>query len=402
MEFTTADSLADFKLTLTWNNLGIKHTEIYFADEANLYRDFFPKDIAERLSNKPVGEKISLSFKSGELIPERSEKNIHTVRPYQCNMLNVPGQPTLPRKGRFYPKGILSGITGIFSENVTPFRVIGSDEQRVTADFNHPLANQSLNLTVEILDIKAKRKERGGACMDWGEQLISGPGIQSRYDGNPTDFFSDNPFYREDDRSDEDFYAKERHVSHIDELARKNLADLYGQKLAKGSLVLDLMSSWQSHLPEAIDLKGLHGLGMNAVEMAANKSLTEFSVHDLNLDPSIPFPDETFDTVICSLSVEYLTQPFDVYRDVSRVLKPNGSFIVVFSNRWFPTKTIRLWSGLHEFERMGLVLEYFLDSGRFDRMETLSLRGYPRPYTDDYFPKLKQSDPLYLVQGIKK
>lgn len=402
MVLTTADSLADFKLTLIWKNQGITHTETYFADEANLFRDFFPNDIAEQLFNKPVGEKRSLTFNPGELLPLRSEKNIHTVRPYQCNMRNIPGHPALPRKGRFYPKGILSGITGVFSENVTPFRVIDSDEHRVLADFNHPLAGQSLTLTVEILDIKTKRKERGGACMDWGEQLTSGPGIQSRFEGHPSDFFTDDPFSREDGQTDHNFYAKKRLVSHIDELARKNLADLYGQRLEKGGLVLDLMGSWQSHLPENLDLKGLHGLGMNAAELEANKCLTEYRIHDLNLDPSIPYPDETFDAVICSLSVEYLTHPFDVFRDVSRVLKPGGSFIVVFSNRWFPTKTIRLWTHLHEFERMGLVTEYFLASGRFNCMETLSLRGFPRPYTDDYFPKLKQSDPLYLVQGFKK
>lgn len=402
MTLTHADSLVDFKLTLKWNNQGILHTEVYFADEANLYRDIFPKNIAELLLNKPVGEKKSVIFKPGELIPVRSENNIHRVRPNQCNMRIIPGKPAQPKKGRFYPKGILGGITGVFSENVTPFRVLDADQNRVLADFNHPLADQSLVLTVEILDIKSKRKERGGACMDWAEPLTSGPGIQSRLEGNTTDFFSDDPFSREDDHSDKEFYAKERLASHIDELARKNLADIYGQRLKKGSLVLDLMSSWQSHLPYDLDLKGLHGIGMNMVEMAENNNLTEYHIHDLNLDPSIPYTDETFDNVICSLSVEYLTHPFDVFRDVARVLKPGGSLIVAFSNRWFPTKTIRLWPYLHEFERMGLVIEYFLESDKFDQMETLSLRGYPRPYTDDYFPKLKQSDPLYLVQGIKK
>lgn len=402
MTLTNADSLADFKLTMTWSNQEITHTEVYFADEANLYRDFFPKNIAEQLLNKPVGEKISLLFKPGELLPVRSEKNIHRIRPNQCNMKIIPGKPEQPRKGRFYPKGILGGITGVFSENVTPFRVLDADENRVIADFNHPLADQALVLTVEILYIKSKRKERGGACMDWAEPLTSGPGIQSRFEGKTSDFFSDDPFSREDDHSDKEFYAKERLVSHIDELARKNLADFYGQRLKKGSLVLDLMSSWQSHLHDDLALKGLHGIGMNGAEMSENMKLTEYRIHDLNLDPSIPYPDEAFDNVICSLSVEYLTHPFDVFRDVARVLKPGGSFIVAFSNRWFPTKTIRLWPFLHEFERMGLVMEYFLESGKYEQMETMSLRGYPRPYTDDYFPKLKQSDPLYVVQGIKK
>lgn len=215
------------------------------------------------------------------------------------------------------------------------------------------------------------------------------------------DFFSDNPFFRDDEKPDASFYSNERIVSHIDETARRNLSELYGKRIKRQSLVLDLMSSWQSHLPDDLAIEGLHGLGMNRDELAANPRLSEYRVHDLNLDPSLPYGEGAFDTVICSLSVEYLIRPFDVFKEVYRVLKPGGQFIVTFSNRWFPTKAIGLWAGLHEFERMGLVMEYFLASG-FGDIETLSLRGFPRPYTDDYFPALKQSDPLYLVQGAKK
>jgi hypothetical protein len=401
MLFTTADSLADLNLTLTWKKQGITHTDIYFADEANLYRDIFPKEMAGNLLNRSMGDKRSWSFKPGKLIPSHSDINVRAVRPSQCNLRHIPGHPPLPRAGRFYPKGILSGIAGVFSENITPFRVLDSNEQRVIVDFNHPLSDVPLDISIEILDIKPKKKERGGMCTDWIEQLTSGPGIQSRPVENPVDFFSDNPFFRNDEKPDASFYSNKRIISHIDETARRNLSELYGKRIERQSLVLDLMSSWQSHLPDDLVIKGLHGLGMNRDELAANPRLSEYRVHDLNLDPSLPYGEGAFDTVICSLSVEYLIRPFDVFKEVYRVLKPGGQFIVTFSNRWFPTKAIGLWAGLHEFERMGLVMEYYLASG-FGDIETLSLRGYPRPYMDDYFPALKQSDPLYLVQGAKK
>jgi SAM-dependent methyltransferase len=127
--------------------------------------------------------------------------------------------------------------------------------------------------------------------------------------------------------------------------------------------------------------------------------LTGHTVQDLNTNPSLALNDNTFDSVFCSLSVEYLTDPVTIFKEVARVLKPGGNFIVSFSNRWFPEKNIRIWENLHDFERLGLVTEYFLKSGLYKEISTISSRGYPRPYDDDHFPQLLVSDPLYAVIG---
>lgn len=79
--------------------------------------------------------------------------------------------------------------------------------------------------------------------------------------------------------------------------------------------------------------------------------------------------------VICSVSVEYLVRPLEVFAEVGRVLKPGGRFIITFSDRWFPSKVIQLWTELHPFERMALVLEYFRRSGQFSDLATESRRG---------------------------
>jgi SAM-dependent methyltransferase len=78
------------------------------------------------------------------------------------------------------------------------------------------------------------------------------------------------------------------------------------------------------------------------------------------MEPRLPFPDGTFDAVLCNVSVEYLVRPFQVFAEVARVLKTGGLFVQTFSNRWFPPKVVKIWPELHEFERLGLVLEYFL------------------------------------------
>jgi ubiquinone/menaquinone biosynthesis C-methylase UbiE len=140
---------------------------------------------------------------------------------------------------------------------------------------------------------------------------------------------------------------------------------------------------------------------MNAEEMKNNPQLTEHVVHDLNEKPRLPFEDATFDRVICTVSVEYMTQPVAVFDEIARVLKPDGILMHTFSNRWFPPKAIKLWTELHEFERMGLVLEYFHRSGKFNNLQTFSTRGWDRPETDKYYPDMPQSDPVFAVWGQK-
>ena len=142
-------------------------------------------------------------------------------------------------------------------------------------------------------------------------------------------------------------------------------------------------------------------MGLNGRELKKNSRLSENVVQDLNLNYSMPFESDSFDAVICTVSVEYLTNPLAVFKEVRKVLRKDGYFIVTFSNRWFPTKAIKIWKDLHEFERMGMVLEYFIGSGGFKYLQTYSFRGLPRPHNDKYFPDLMHSDPVYAVWGQK-
>lgn len=146
--------------------------------------------------------------------------------------------------------------------------------------------------------------------------------------------------------------------------------------------VLDLMSSWVSHF--RAKPRRLVVLGMNAAELKANPMADERLVHDLNADPRIPLPDESVDDAVCCVSVDYLTTPIEVFRDVARVLRPGGRFVVTFSNRLFPTKAIRGWLYASDDEHCRIVAEYFAASRTFGP-STVSRRTPPDHHGDPLF-----------------
>ena len=148
-------------------------------------------------------------------------------------------------------------------------------------------------------------------------------------------------FRREDEAPDEDFYAEPRLVTHIDEQAIAAVRQLYREYLPADGTVLDLMSSWVSHLPAEVAYSRVVGLGMNRTELAANPRLDGFVVHDLNRDPRLPFADAEFDAAAICVSIQYLTRPVAVLRDLGRVLVAGGPLVISFSNRCFPTKAVR-------------------------------------------------------------
>ncbi len=168
---------------------------------------------------------------------------------------------------------------------------------------------------------------------------------------------------RADPTPDTRFYAPPRLVTHIDDAAIAAVGELYAELGLDGE-VLDLMSSWVSHF--VTPPRRLVGLGMNAVELAANPALAGHVVHDLNAEPRLPFPDASFDDATCCVSVDYLVRPVEVFAEVVRVLRPGGRFVVTFSNRCFPTKAIRGWLSTGDAGRGRIVSSYFELAGGFE------------------------------------
>jgi FKBP-type peptidyl-prolyl cis-trans isomerase 2 len=398
----SSDSLVDLIFHLRWKSKSAIHTDGYQASKVNIWRDVLPPKLLEALLNREIGERLQLSLKNGDGVGAFESKNLLQIKNTQFDRRFNPKKPIEPRLGRFYPKGMLREVDGIFRANIQPFRCVGLSNGRLTVDLNHPLAGKDLTLSVVIGKVRRKHTERGGSSVDWFETLTSGPGMQARWQDQQTDYFYDGAFERDDEQPDKEFYQHPRLVYHIDETAREMVRNTYGRFLTDGMQVLDLMGSWHSHIPASVHPARLVGLGLNKNELEKNSQLSEFRVHDLNENALLPFNSNTFDAVINTASVEYLIDPLAVFNEVKRTLRPGGYFIITFSNRWFPTKAIRSWRELHEFERLGLVLECFLRAGGFRDLQTYSIRGLPRPHDDKYFPDLMFSDPVYAVWGRKK
>jgi SAM-dependent methyltransferase len=139
--------------------------------------------------------------------------------------------------------------------------------------------------------------------------------------------------------------------------------------------VLDLMSSWRSHLPPLPRTRRVVGLGMNAAEMRDNPQLSAALVHDLNREPSLPLRAGAFDVALLSVSMQYLVHPLEVFADVARVLRPGAPFVVVLSHRCFPTKAVKIWNDCRSMrERMELGMAYFRFAGGFEEVHGVELR----------------------------
>ena len=245
---------------------------------------------------------------------------------------------------------------------------------------------------------------------------------------DPTSPFSPSAFERLDESSDPSFYVTPRLVVHIDDQAISAIGGLFREVFtpsrscgSRGDtdlptvpterpVILDLMSSWRSHWPRPANAergsaatshaagepavvldKRMIGLGLNAVEMRHNPDLDGSIVHDVNAESCLPFKAGAFDAVVLTVSVQYLTSPVDVFRDVNRVLKPGGPFLVIFSSRMFFTKAVWIWRAGTEEERMNLVASYFRYAGNYE-----DIRGmYLNPERDQY------EDPVYVVTARK-
>ena len=198
-------------------------------------------------------------------------------------------------------------------------------------------------------------------------------------------------FERYDESADESFYNVPRLVTHIDDAAIAAVTQLYREFFPAGGVILDAMSSWISHLPPEVQYERVVGLGMNREELDVNPRLHERVVQNLNRTPTLPFEDATFDGAGICVSVQYLTDPVSVFREIGRVLRPGAPLIVTFSNRCFPAKAVAIWQALDDQDHMQLVRRYFEDAGNWDRIEVL-----------DRSSNHRRGDPLYAVIGTSR
>lgn len=200
------------------------------------------------------------------------------------------------------------------------------------------------------------------------------------------DDFPPSAFARVDESDDSVFYFPPRLVTHIDDQAIAALSKFYGKILKPDSTVLDLMSSWVSHLPAEPGLAEVIGHGMNQEELGSNPRLSRWLIQDLNREIALPLDSECCDAVLCCVSVQYLQKPVEVFAEVRRILRAGSPFIVSYSNRCFPTKAVEIWRTLDTRGHASLVHRFFDRAGFSDIEVHVLANGM-------------NSDPLIAVTG---
>mmetsp|Transcript_6028 Transcript_6028/g.8526 ORF Transcript_6028/g.8526 Transcript_6028/m.8526 type:complete len:259 (+) Transcript_6028:115-891(+) len=180
------------------------------------------------------------------------------------------------------------------------------------------------------------------------------------------DFYTEEELRPMDPSNDFLFYVLPKFVHHAAEESRSALTEYYAAALPDNGAVLDICSSWTSHYPKETKLSRCAILGLNAFELLANPSKTEWTVRNLNTNPKLPYGDAEFDCVTNSLSVDYLTKPIEIFKEIRRVLKPGGLACMAFTNRCFPSKVVNTWLNPYTDDHHArVVANYFYHAGGF-------------------------------------
>src|SRR5579862_8490641 len=157
----------------------------------------------------------------------------------------------------------------------------------------------------------------------------------------------------------------------VDPATLAAITDLYREVMPAGGAILDVMSSWVSHLPPEVHYRRVVGLGIDAHALAENAFLDEWRVQDLNREPALPFANSEFDGAAICGAVQYLARPGEVIREIGRVLKPGSPLVVTFSNRCLCTTAIGCWRLFDDTGRLNLVARYFAEAGNWTDIRCL-------------------------------
>lgn len=208
--------------------------------------------------------------------------------------------------------------------------------------------------------------------------------------------FKPEDFLRADQQDDGSFYAIPRLVYHIDEPAVASLTQYYRNSIPAGSSILDICSSWVSHYPLEFPtiMTRISATGMNALELKANDQLSDYKPKNLNIEPKLPYDDESFDVVTCVVSIDYLIKPIEILKEVNRVLKPGGKVILSQSNRCFPSKAIAMWLQMNDRQHLELINGYFQYAGGFGPRNAFDITSTDGP--NEY------RDPMFIIEAVKE
>jgi len=200
-----------------------------------------------------------------------------------------------------------------------------------------------------------------------------------------------------DETNDEEFYSDPKFVYHLDANFRQYLSDLYESEISNNSIVLDLMSSWDSYLPKGKNYKKVIGHGLNKQELKKNKIFDSYWIQNFNLNQEIPLDQESVDYCLMVAAWQYLQYPEKITKEISRILSCQGKFIIAFSNRAFWHKAPNIWTESTEEERVQYVRKVLVLNG-FHEPKIIKKFNEPSLNLFNFLNK----DPFYCLIATKK
>ena len=203
---------------------------------------------------------------------------------------------------------------------------------------------------------------------------------------------------KSDISDDEIFYQQPRFVHHLSDSFRNRLTSLYSEYLLNHHIILDLMSSWVSHLPSNISYKKVIGHGMNEAELSSNERLDRFFVQNLNKKQNMPIEDSSVDVGLIVAGWQYLQYPEKVSLELSRVIKSDSLLIISFTNRAFWTKAPNIWTYSSEEKRIEYVTSVLTSNGwRIEKIlnektQDKKLFGFYSSESDPFFSVIARNN----------
>ena len=194
------------------------------------------------------------------------------------------------------------------------------------------------------------------------------------------------------------FYQQPRFVHHLSDSFRNRLTSLYSEYLLNHHIILDLMSSWVSHLPSNINYKKVIGHGMNEAELSSNERLDKFFVQNLNKKQNMPIEDSSVDVGLIVAGWQYLQYPEKVSLELSRVIKSDSLLIISFTNRAFWTKAPNIWTYSSEEKRIEYVTSVLTSNGwRIEKIldektQDKKLFGFYSSESDPFFSVIARNN----------
>jgi len=389
------DSRISISLDLMWDEDNIKHVENYFIrPHMWLDADTLPKNLYEWLEGKEVGDVFEFTYDVGELFEPYSSKNILPIKWISEDEKNF------FKIGRFYQIETLKGREGKNSIEKPFFRCIEKRNDLFFADFNHPLSEKRCTLKAKIIKVVEQPEvkcDTGGICFDWVSEFGEGIGMQGKFKQIEADFYSKDSFNIEDQSESGIFYESNSSIINVDAVLKNKIGEVLENIISDNSRILDIMGRTTPYLKNNPEIAII---GLNKEVYSINKKISSINTKNIFKDARLPYSDNQFDFVLCSFCFEYIPHPHELVSEVKRVLKPDGSFVTIFTNRYFKPKSILLWSELNDFERLGY-LQNIYKKTNFKEISTYTSRGYLRPLSDPEAIIDRHSAPLFLIKGNK-